>query len=127
MPPTTFGMFFVENFSLPGSSRSGENARKNSRPQESPPAERRGRSSSRVVPGYVVDSRTTSWPGRSWRAIVSAVERTNERSGSRCRPSGVGTQTRTASHADSSAKSDVARIRPRRNAAATRSGPMCRM
>src|SRR5664280_1567389 len=50
-----------------------------------------------------------------------------ERSGSRCRPSGVGTQRSTASHAARSAKSDVARIRPRRKAVATRSGPMCRM
>ena len=37
VPPTTFGIVRVENFGFPGSSRSGENARKKSRPTCIPP------------------------------------------------------------------------------------------
>jgi hypothetical protein len=50
IPPTIFGMFFVVNFSLPGSS-SREKARKKSRPHRRPPADKRGSNSWRVVPG----------------------------------------------------------------------------
>ena len=38
MPPTTFGTFFVVHFALPGSTRSGENARKKSSPGHKPAA-----------------------------------------------------------------------------------------
>ena len=63
-PPTTFGTFFVVQSSRPGSTRSGENARWKSRPTVRPlPASRTGSTCSRVVPGYVVDSSTTRWPG----------------------------------------------------------------
>src|SRR5438093_4093059 len=54
----------VLNRSLPGSTRSGENARKKSSPTLSPVDSSDGSISSRVVPGYVVDSSTTSWPDR---------------------------------------------------------------
>ena len=50
-PPTTFGMRSVVKSSLPGSSRSGEYARKKSRPDRSPPRSRIGRMISVVVPG----------------------------------------------------------------------------
>ncbi len=58
---------------LPGSSRSGENARKKSRPHREP-ARLRGAGSriSSVVPGYVVDSSTTSCPGRSRRRDLAS-------------------------------------------------------
>jgi hypothetical protein len=59
MPPMTFGTFFVVQSVRPGSTRSGENARWKSSPIFSPLVSRIGRISSRVVPGYVVDSRTT--------------------------------------------------------------------
>ena len=56
-----------------------------------------GSSTSSVVPGQVVDSSTTSWPARSQGASASAVRTTNDRSGSRSRVSGVGTQMTAAS------------------------------
>jgi hypothetical protein len=59
-PPTTFGMFFVLYCLLPGSIRSGENARAKSLPASRPPASSAGRTTSSVVPGYVVLSRMTS-------------------------------------------------------------------
>ena len=51
----------------------------------------------------------------------------NEMSGSRCGPSGVGTQMRMASHSASRSKSVVGVNAPLSTARATRSGPMCRM
>src|SRR5213083_240543 len=45
--------------------RSGEKARKRLSPTLAPRASKSGRRSSSVVPGYVVDSRTTSWTGRN--------------------------------------------------------------
>ncbi len=51
MPPTTLGMFKVWKVGLPGSTRSGENARKKSRPTFSPDSSSRGRMTSSVVPG----------------------------------------------------------------------------
>jgi hypothetical protein len=50
-PPTILGIFFVENFSLPGSSRSGENTTKKSSPVLRPFTSVRARTSSSVVPG----------------------------------------------------------------------------
>ena len=102
IPPTTFGTFFVVQSSRPGSTRSGENARLKSSPTLSPEASSRGRISSRVVPGYVVDSSTTRWPLRRRFAISSAALFTIERSGSRCFESGVGSAIRIASPSRSS-------------------------
>ena len=59
-PPTTFGMFLVVYFSLPGSTRSGEKARKTSFPTLNPFPSTIGPRISSVVPGYVVLSRTIS-------------------------------------------------------------------
>ena len=57
--------FFVVQSSRPGSTRSGENARWKSLPAVRPlPRSRIGCTCSRVVPGYVVDSRTTRCPAR---------------------------------------------------------------
>ena len=50
-PPTTLGMVRVENFSLPGSSRSGEKASRKSSGQRKPLFSRMGSTSSSVVPG----------------------------------------------------------------------------
>ena len=66
-------MLAVAKRELPGSSRSGENARKKSSPQRSPDSSRIPRTSSSVVPGYVVDSRTTSCPRRSRGWICRTV------------------------------------------------------
>ena len=102
MPPTTLGTFFVVQSSRPGSTRSGEKARLKSSPTFSPEASSRGRISSRVVPGYVVDSSTTRWPLRRRFAISSVAPLTIERSGSRCFDSGVGSAIRIASASASS-------------------------
>ena len=51
MPPTIFGVFRVFHLALPGSTRSGEKARKKSSPTLSPVPSRAGSISSRVVPG----------------------------------------------------------------------------
>ena len=72
-PPTTLGICARPYCLFPGSSRSGENARKKSVAICSlsgpcaighckPLASRIGNTSSSVVPGYVVDSSTTSCP-----------------------------------------------------------------
>ncbi len=58
---------------------------------------RTGSTSSRVVPGYVVDSSTTRCPGRRRSAIFSTALMTIERSGSRFCVSGVGSAMITAS------------------------------
>ena len=50
-PPTTFGTLWVWNVGLPGSTRSGENARKKSRPALRPVASSSGCTTSSVVPG----------------------------------------------------------------------------
>ena len=50
-PPTTFGTLCVLNVGLPGSTRSGEKARKKSLPAFSPRASSIGFTSSSVVPG----------------------------------------------------------------------------
>ena len=51
MPPTTFGTLCVWNVGLPGSTRSGEKARKKSTPTFSPVASSIGCTTSSVVPG----------------------------------------------------------------------------
>ncbi len=97
IPPTTFGTFFVVKSVRPGSTRSGENARKKSSPQTSPDDSSTGWISSRVVPGYVVDSSTTRCPLRSRGAICATALFTMDRSGSRWRDNGVGSAIRIAS------------------------------
>ena len=63
IPPTTFGVVFVVQSSRPGSTRSGDIARWKSSPAFRPePCSRIGCTISRVVPGQVVDSSTTTWP-----------------------------------------------------------------
>ena len=51
IPPTTFGVLCVFHLPLPGSTRSGENARKKSSPTLRPVSTSAGSISSRVVPG----------------------------------------------------------------------------
>ena len=84
-----------------------------------------GRITSRVVPGQVVDSSTTSWPGLRRAAIERVVASMKEMSGSRWRVSGVGTQMRMASGSSSREKSAVATKRPSRAAAWIASVGMC--
>ena len=78
-PPTNFGMVLVEWLLRPGSSRSGLKAAKISSPKtqslaRAPAAlNTAGIMSSRVVPGYVVLSRTISCPLRNVLPIASAV------------------------------------------------------
>ena len=76
-----------------GSTRSGENARWKSTPATRPLRSSTGRNSCVVVPGYVVDSRTTSCPRRSRVAISAAAPRRMERSGSRCGTVGLGARS----------------------------------
>ncbi len=90
--PTTLGVLLVLYSLLPGSRRSGENARKTSRPGVSPRFIKIGAKVSRVVPGKVVDCRMTSCPGREWLAIELAACTINERSGPPNGPRGVCTQ-----------------------------------
>ncbi len=98
MPPTIFGVVFVVNSRLPGSTRSGENARWKSVPAFRPlPCSSSGCRISRVVPGYVVDSRTTTCPSRTYGATLLAARSMYDRSGSRWGESGVGTAMRMAS------------------------------
>jgi len=119
VPPTTLGMVVVPYFGLPGSSRSGENARKKSLPALRPEDSRISRTRPSVVPGYVVDSRTMSCPGRSADAMASQVLRTYRISGSRWGVSGVGTQIRIASGSERRKKSSVAVNRPLPTSAAS--------
>ena len=72
MPPITFGVLCVIQVSFPGSTRSGEKQRKKSSPTLSPVSCSAGSMMSRVVPGYVVDSRMISCPFRS-AAFTEAV------------------------------------------------------
>src|SRR6266545_1021995 len=72
-PDTTFGILTVLNTGLPGSSRSGEKPKKKSSPERKPVDCRIGLTTSSVVPGQVVDSRTISWPRRRYLAIVRVV------------------------------------------------------
>ena len=97
IPPTTFGVVFVVQSSRPGSTRSGDIARWKSSPAFRPePSSRIGCRISRVVPGHVVDSRTTTWPRWSTAPGCARALSMYERSGSRCRESGVGSAIRIA-------------------------------
>jgi hypothetical protein len=95
---------------LPGSIRSGENASEKSVPATSPEAfSSSGRTTSSVVPGYVVDSSDTKVPGRSSRPAVAVAARTALRSGPSASDSGVGTQIAMTSAGPATASSVVAR------------------
>ena len=109
MPPTTFGVLTRPYVGLPGSMRSGENARWKSTPARSPlPSSRIGCTSSSVVPGYVVDSRTTRVPGVSRAAIARVADSTAPTLGRLSSSSGVGTQMTIASASARTASSAVA-------------------
>ncbi len=97
-PPTTFGVLLIFQTGLLGSTRSGLKAIKRSSPTLSRPAPvSAGKSSSRVVPGYVVDSSTTSCPDRMVRCSDSVTDMMYETSGSPVLLSGVGTQMQITS------------------------------
>src|ERR1051325_5604214 len=82
IPPTTFGVVFVVQSSRPGSTRSGDIARWKSWPAFRPdPSSSSGSSTSRVVPGHVVDSRITVWPRCSTGARLLAAFSMYERFG----------------------------------------------
>src|SRR6185312_16123329 len=119
MPPSTLGVFLVCQRPLPGSTRSGEKQRKKSSPTCSSRFSNVGSSTSRVVPGYVVDSSTTSWPGRSASATDSVAVTTNDMSGSFVLPNGVGTQIEMTSHSPKRDMSNVASSLPLARSAAT--------
>ncbi len=72
----TLGVLRVCQRMLPGSTRSGEKHRKKSSPTRSPLSSRMGRTTSRVVPGKVVLSRITSWPGRRVAFTACAADTT---------------------------------------------------
>ena len=97
VPPTTLGVFLVWNFSLPGSTRSGEKQRKKSSPTLSPDSCSFGRRISRVKPGNVVDSSTMSMSLCRWGLSASAAIMMKPLSGSLVLLSGVGTQMTTTS------------------------------
>src|ERR671936_233277 len=68
IPPTTFGVVFVVQSERPGSTRSGDIARWNPSPAFNPePRSRIGCSSSRVVPGHVLE------------VTLASVQRVDER------------------------------------------------
>ena len=75
-----------------------------------PDPTKRGSSTSSVVPGYVVDSSTTSCPGRRMRATSAAAATMCVMSGSLDLESGVGTQI-TMTSASPSASADPPTIR----------------
>ncbi len=122
-PPTTFGVLRRPKVGLPGSMRSGEKARWKSRPTTSPVRDRIGSTTSSVVPGQVVDSSTTSVPGRSRAAMASVAPMTALRSGLWSASSGVGTQITTVSASASTLASSVAR-KPQVSSSCTRASEM---
>ena len=127
-PPTSLGMSRPELAGSPGLTRSGTNARSKSRPATRPlPASSVLRSGPEVVPGYVVDCRTMSWPRRSPLATNRAASRTWVRSGSRDSSIGVGTQMTTASAPVTAATSRPVTWKPAFRAAASRSSLMSSM
>ena len=123
--PTTLGMVSVVKSVRLGSSRSGENATKKSLSTFNPFFSRIGTITSTVVPGYVVDSRTISWSGRTYGAIASHVRTMNDMSGSRFLLRGVGTAIRIASHSFAREKSVVDCSSPDAAAFATRATGIC--
>ena len=72
------------------------------------PASSNGATNSSVVPGYVVDSRITMQPGRTWAATTRAASSTCERSGTPSR-SGVGTSMIATSNPSSAPSSALTR------------------
>ena len=107
-PPTTFGVVLTVKSVRPGSIRSGDIARWKSTPARRPLCSSTGASSSRVVPGYVVDSSTTSWSRCRCGAMAAAAAAMIETSGSRFSESGVGTQIRIARTSATAAGSALA-------------------
>jgi len=105
-------MFFVVYIALPGSTRSGEKARKMSRPTLKPFCSNIGTRTSSVVPGYVVLSSTISMSLWMYFATCPAASTMLERSGSFVLRNGVGTQMLTVSASASAEKSEVARSSP---------------
>ena len=95
-PPTTFGVFLTFQISLPGSTRSGENARKKSVPAFNPLASKIGFTNSVVVPGYVVDCKIINMSFRKIDLTNLAALSIYERSGVCALSKGVGTQIKIA-------------------------------
>ena len=79
-----------------------------------------------VVPGYVVDSRTTSWPGRRASLTAWPAAKICEMSGSRVFESGVGTQRQITSHSRRRTISIEASRRPARRSSDTRASATSR-
>ena len=99
-PPSTLGVLEIVQSLRPGSTRSGEKARKKLAPTSRLLGDfsiRRGSNRSSVEPGYVVLSRTTSMPSRSRGDMQRAADAMYETSGSLVLLSGVGTHISTAS------------------------------
>ena len=105
VPPTRRGTVFVALAGSPGLTRSGANASSKSRPATRPERSSSARNGPAVVPGNVVDWRTTSWPRQRCSRTSAAALRTGPRSGSLAWVMGVGTHTKTASAASRAASS----------------------
>ncbi len=105
VPPTSRGIVLDALAGSPGLTRSGAKARSKSGPASSPVDSSTSRNAPTVVPGKVVDWRTTSWPACRCGAIVSAAPMTGRRSGSLVVVTGVGTHTKIASAASRPASS----------------------
>ena len=117
-PPTTFGVFRIVKSVRPGSIRSGDIARWKSVARRQPGRLEDRSEQAEVVPGYVVDSSTTTWPGRRRSAMLAAADRMYDVSGSRFCVSGVGTQMMIAPTSRTASKSVVAPSSPSRTSGA---------
>jgi hypothetical protein len=127
-PPTRRGTSFPELAGSPGLTRSGAKARSKSAPARRPVSRSRtARNGPVVVPGKVVDWRTTRCPARRPARTSSAAERTGPRSGSLVGVTGVGTQTNTASAARMASGSGATARKPATRAAARRASGMSSM
>ncbi len=124
VPPTSRGIVLDALAGSPGLTRSGAKARSKSRPAWSPVVSRTSRKAPTVVPGKVVDWRTTSWPAWRCGAMVSAAPMTGRRSGSLVVVTGVGTQTKMASAVSRPASSAPRTVSPFAIAFASRSSEM---
>src|SRR5882757_209295 len=126
-PETIFGVFFRPYTGSPGLIRSGEKPTWKSAPARSPLiASRRGTTTSSVVPGYVVDSRITQQPLRTYGAMLSDAFSMYDRSGAPSR-SGVGTEITATSKSAMSAGSADGVNRPVAIAAAISASVMSSM
>ena len=129
MPPTTLGI--VCGVEARGCRDPRARARRPGRSRArtaSPRASRTGSSSSRVVPGIGRRLEDDELPRPQPRARSRRPCRgRSDRSGSRCWPSGVGTQIRIASHSASRVEVRGRLEPPASKASATRSVPMWRM